>query len=851
MTQGLWRAIRFGIADLRGDWRRFILMIACLAIGTALIAAVNSVASRITDAVNEDAAIIMGGDVELMRGDRPATADEVAIIAQFGAVAHTVDLNVRAEADARDGFVDLVAVDGAYPLAGQVAAPDLMGSNIAAALDPGPDGMLGALADPMLMGKLGLSVGDLVRIGGTPFVIRGTLLGIPDGPARGFRLGYPVMINTVGLANLSDQTSPLPGLGTWYRYKLKLSGADAGAVIESLKAKLGETGWQIRSAREGLGPMLHYYDVFMRFLVIVGLASLLIGGVSVSSVMSGYIADRARTVAVLRSLGAARARVWTHFITQVLVLSLIGTLIGVVIGALIAFFAMPFVSAALGIAMAGRLYWEPLAVAVGIGVLTSLVFAYVPLYSTELVTPMELFRGGLSGPATRVPWRKLIGTRAGFVLGLMILAVLGLAQLSTRDFMLLLLFGLGALVLAGAMLLTAHAARFVAGTATSLPVAVLRSVARNIKGSAPHVNAVVLSVGLAVAVLVVIATLRQNLQQEFLGASVFDAPSFVAADLFDDEAAAIAAMKDGGQGIEQAAVAPLLRGSVTAIGDTPVSAIAPKGSEAAFLLSGEIPMTYRAQMPEDSRLVAGEWWPADYAGPPLVSLHQALRGSLGLKVGDTVTLDIFGDRISATIANFRDYSWQGGIDFLVTFAPGTLEAYPATLLSTVKAVPGEEDRVEARLAEALPDVRFIAIGETLNQVTSALNQLSLATAAVGGLAIGNGFLVLIGSLASGLRARQKVVMIMRVLGARRAPILAIYLVQYLVLSLVAALVGAGFGLGFAYLLSGPLITVEFRAEPVQMMIIALGATGFVAVLGGLTLFGAVTRRLAPMIRAID
>ena len=323
-----------------------------------------------------------------------------------------------------------------------------------------------------------------------------------------------------------------------------------------------------------------------------------------------------------------------------------------------------FGSAALGIAMAGRLYWEPLAVAVGIGVLTSLVFAYVPLYSTELVTPMELFRGGLSGPATRVPWRKLIGTRAGFVLGLMILAVLGLAQLSTRDFMLLLLFGLGALVLAGAMLLTAHAARFVAGTATSLPVAVLRSVARNIKGSAPHVNAVVLSVGLAVAVLVVIATLRQNLQQEFLGASVFDAPSFVAADLFDDEAAAIAAMKDGGQGIEQAAVAPLLRGSVTAIGDTPVSAIAPKGSEAAFLLSGEIPMTYRAQMPEDSRLVAGEWWPADYAGPPLVSLHQALRGSLGLKVGDTVTLDIFGDRISATIANFRDYSWQGGIDFL-------------------------------------------------------------------------------------------------------------------------------------------------------------------------------------------
>ena len=851
MTPAFFKAVRFGIADLRGDWRRFILMIACLVIGTALIAAVNSVASRITDAVNEDAAVIMGGDVELMRGDRPATPDEEAIIARFGKVAHTVDLNVRAESDGADGFVDLVAVDGAYPLAGAVAVPELSGQNLAAALDPGGDGMLGAVLDPTLQQKLGVQTGDLVTIGGTPFVIRGTLMGLPDAPARGFRLGYPVLINITGLANLSDQTSPLPGLGTWYRYKLKLDGGTADAAIAQLRQALGETGWQIRSAREGLGPMLHYYDVFMRFLVIVGLASLLIGGVSISSVMSGYIADRARMVAVLRSLGASRARVWVHFITQVLVLALIGTGIGALAGALIGFVAMPFVSAALGIEMAGRLYWLPLVVAGGIGILTSLVFAFVPLYKAELVTPMELFRGGANGPSQPLPVRQLLRSRAGLVLlGLTVLVLL-LAQISTRDWSLLLLFGLGALVLAVAMLLTALVVRLVAGGGLNLPFPTLRYAARNIRGSVPHVNAVVLSVGLAVAVLVVIATLRQNLSQEFLGASVFDAPSFVASDLFDDEAEAVSALKSEGTGIERAEVAPLLRGTVADLAGKPVGSLAPKSSEASFLLSGEIPMTYRAAMPEDSRLVEGQWWAPDYQGPPLVSLHKALKDSLGLKVGDTITIEIFGDQITATIANFRDYSWQGGIDFLVTFAPGALEAYPSTLLSTVKAEPGAEALVAGELRSRLPDVRFIAIGETLNQVTAALNQLSLATAAVGGLAIANGFLVLIGSLASGLRGRQTVVMIMRVLGAARVRILMIYLVQYLALSLVAALVGGAFGLFFAYLLSGQLITVEFSASPREALSIAVGAAAFVGVIGALTLFSAVSRRLAPMIRAIE
>ena len=138
-----------------------------------------------------------------------------------------------------------------------------------------------------------------------------------------------------------------------------------------------------------------------------------------------------------------------------------------------------------------------------------------------------------------------------------------------------------------------------------------------------------------------------------------------------------------------------------------------------------------------------------------------------------MTFTIFGDEIKAKVASFRSYSWQGGIDFLTTFSPGVIEAYPTTLLAAVTAAPGREQEVERVLANTIPDIYFIPIGETLKQIAIALSQLSLAASLVGGIAVGNGLLVLIGSLAMGRRRRQADAVITRVLGASRAEVLAV------------------------------------------------------------------------------
>src|SRR5690606_21259457 len=232
-----------------------------------------------------------------------------------------------------------------------------------------------------------------------------------------------------------------------------------------------------------------------------------------------------------------------------------------------------------------------------------------------------------------------------------------------------------------------------------------------ISGAGSNAPAVGVSIGLALSMLVVVLVLEANLRNEYPGVAVFDAPTLVASDLFEFEVEALAAPAAVGRGITRFTVTPMLRGEVAAVGDTPADTLRPRGPEASFLLSGEVPLTYRTQLPSSSKLVAGEWWPDDYQGPPLLSLHQNLRSGLGVDIGDQLTFTIFGEEITAEVANFRDYSWQGGIDFLATFSPGVLEDFPATLLGAVTAAPGEAETVERDLAEAFPFVRFIAIGE--------------------------------------------------------------------------------------------------------------------------------------------
>jgi putative ABC transport system permease protein len=499
--------------------------------------------------------------------------------------------------------------------------------------------------------------------------------------------------------------------------------------------------------------------------------------------------------------------------------------------------ALPLVGQAIGVALPPSLYLEPLAVAAAVGLITAFAFSYLPLQQALNVQPVILFRSrGLAAP--QFAWRELLASVQIIPVIAAAIAFILLAIVMTNDPALVAAFGaMSILAVLVFRLGTALAVAALRGLPESANPVVRRAL-RGITGPGSNTASVVIAIGMALAMLIVVLALETNLSNEYLGASAFDVPTFVASDLFSDEAAKLETLQAEGTDIADFTTTPMLRGAVTAVNGAPVASLHPRGSEALFLLSGDVPLTYRGVLPKASRLVEGKWWPPDYSGTPLVSLHQSLRTGLGVKLGDMLTFDIFGDSITATVANFRDYSWQGGIDFLVAFSPGVLEAYPATLLGAVKAAPGREEAVERSLALAVPDVRFVAIGETLEQITRALGQLSLAATAVGGIAVGNGLLVLLSSLATGRQQRRADALITKVLGSSQPEIVATFALQYLLVAIFAAILATALGLVAARMLTMALLDVDFTVNAWLLSLVNAGAVAIVAALGALTILGA-------------
>jgi putative ABC transport system permease protein len=255
--------------------------------------------------------------------------------------------------------------------------------------------------------------------------------------------------------------------------------------------------------------------------------------------------------------------------------------------------------------------------------------------------------------------------------------------------------------------------------------------------------------------------------------------------------------------------APMLRGRITRVKGTPASEVvaAPEG---AWALRGDRGLTYSADMPEGSRLVAGKWWPSNYAGPPLVSFTADVANAIGLKIGDRVSVNVLGRELTATVANLREVDWRSlGMNFVMVFSPSALASAPHVNLVTVSLAPEREAAFLDRIVAAFPTVTAIRVKDALDAVSDILQKLLLAIRGASALTLLTGLLVLSGALATSLSARTYDAVVLKTYGATRRQLVAIFALEFAIAGLATAVFAVVTGSLAAFALTRFILEIPF------------------------------------------
>jgi len=804
-----WRIAR---RDLSFRFRGLRLLLVCLFLGTAALAAIGSLTAGIERELAARGRVILGGDIEATVWQRLPNQAELSAFAGLGAVSQGTRLQAMATAGNVAVPVELKAVDAAWPLTGRFLLAD---GRSAGAPPPGTVWIAQGAAD-----RLGVAPGGRLSIGGQALTVGGIIANEPDRLSEGFSLG-PVVIADAALPRTAGLLAP----GAMFRSKTRIAmpaGQSPQAAVEALERRFPDSGFSFRTRDKASPGAERFVGRMGDFLILVGLAALVIAGIGIGGGVTSFLEARRTGIATLKVLGATSGDIQRIYLLQIGTAALAGSLAGLAAGVL----AMPLAARVLDglLPIANGLSVEPSALltALAYGLLVTLVFAAPPLMHARRFPAMALMRARVVEPG-KVSFAAMPPVLTGLA------AIVALALATSTQVSLSLAFLAGAAVLLGLLGSIGWAARQIAAKLPRPGHPMLRLGLANLCRPGAQTVALVTALGFGLSAFVLLAALQTSLDANIRKRVPEKAPDYFVLDVPRDREGRFRAAVEVELPGSHVRTVPALRGRILAYGREGAmirNTSRGEGDEAGpWQLRGERGLTYSDDLPEGSMITQGKWWPGDYRGEPLVSVDIELAEPLGLKVGDLLTVGVLGVERTARIASIRRIDWANmGFNYVLVFSPNALRDAPHNLAATIDTPPGSpRSGLLRRLASELPSASVIETGDLLADARTLLTQVANAILAAASVAVLAGLAVLAGAIAAARASRFYDNVILRVLGASSRQLLLVQLAEYGLLALLLSGVALALGGAGAWLICVELFEFDWLPNwPTVLLTLSVG-----------------------------
>ncbi|HKX79280.1 MAG TPA: FtsX-like permease family protein [Novosphingobium sp.] len=803
--------------ELSARFKGLRLLLVCLFLGVGALSAIGTLTGSIEGELASRGREILGGDIEVRVWQRELTAGEHALLEEMGEVSSGYRMQAIALHGDLSAPVALKAVDAKWPMVGALTLRD--GRRVRAPA-PGVIYLSEGTAE-----RLDAAPGDSVTLGGEALRVGGIIGTEPELLGEGFNLG-DTAITSLDLPRRAGLTAPGAMFRTKTRVALK-SGLDPEAMVAHIEKRFPDAGFEFRTRNDASPGAERFVQRMGEFLVLVGLAALVIAGIGIGGGVSSYLDARRSSIATLKVLGATGGDIARIYLLQIGAAALVGSAGGLVAGLLVT----PLLARALGtlLPVDPGFVVAPgaLAVAAVYGLLVALVFAAPPLLRARAFPAMALMRARVS-PLALTLRQYALPVGGGLA------AICALALLTASQPRITAIFLGGATGVLGLLWLLGRAIRAGAARLPQPANPLLRAGLANLHRPAAQTGGLVTALGFGLSAFVLLAVVQTSLDANIRARVPQRAPDYFVLDVPRQSAGAFrdAVLETAPRA--DIRMVPNLRGKILAYGPegamTRVSDLKDIPDD-AWPLRGERGITYADALPEGNVLTEGKWWPKDYAGKPLVSVDADLAVAIGLRLGDHMTIGLLGVEREVRVANFRRVDWDSmGFNHVLVFSPNALADAPHNLAATIDLPPGfKAEGLLRKLVRAFPSSSVIETGGVLTQAREVLGQMSVAILSAASVAVLAGIAVLMGAIAAARATRVYDNVILRVLGASRGQLLLLQLAEYGLLAGALALVALALGsaIGWAVIVQ----LFDFDWLPNWPTVLGTLGAGLVLVLG--------------------
>jgi putative ABC transport system permease protein len=826
--------LRTLLRESRGSRGRLAFFIACLAVGVAAVVAVAGMSASLDDGIRHEARQLLAADL-VVQGNRPLPPEASRAIAALPKarrtdVRETVTVVAAAGRSGRPGpsqLVELKVVDGFYPFYGKLELEPRRPLHELLTPDT-------AVVAPELLSRLGLKRGDAFRVGGQPFRIAGVVLAEPDHVSISLTLGPRVFLSGAGFARTG-----LEGRGSRisYRALIKLPAATSPAGLEAATERLKELlprteSFRVETYRQAQPALRRNLFRVERFLGLVALLSLFVGGIGVAQSVRSWLAGRLDAIAVLKCLGLRPREIFPLYLGQTALLGLAGSLAGILAGAAIQL-ALPTLFPDLIPAELIR-PWQPAALlrglALGVGV--AVLFSLPPLSAVLRVSPARVLRRD----AEPLPRHRWVAAATVLALGL---GIWGMASLQSGSPRLGLQFAGGVALVTAAL---AGAAFLVSWSVRRLPRDApprwarmwLRHGFAALARPGAAAGGAIVALGLGVLVVLAMSLVEGRLTSQLAAEFPADAPSAFLIDIGPEQWSGVQRLLRRA-GVSRVESVPVVMARLAVIDGVRSENLVDRAGEEnggrRWALTREQRLTYMQELPADNRIVAGKLWgDPDH---PEVSVEQEFAQDIGVRLGSTLRFNVQGVPLDLKVTSLRTVDWGTfGINFFLVVEPGVLEEAPQQRLAAVHVARGGEQRLQDLLAADYPNVTLLRIREILEKILKVLRRISLGIRFLGGFTVVAGIAILAGAISAGAARRGREVALLKTLGMTRRGVAATFAVEYALVGLVAGVIGAAGGTVLAWGVVTRGFEIPWRFDPGSLAV-ALVASVALAVLAGL------------------